>query len=227
MRNEIPAFAGMFILGSRYAENMTRLYLITPPQFDVPALAGALPAVLDAVDVACVQLRLKDAGDDAWKQAIDALMPLCHKRDIAFILNDRVELARQMGCDGVHLGKDDAPYERARAALGTDRIVGISCYASTDLAMDAAEQGADYVAFGSVFPSETKADAPLAPLSVLEDWAAATLVPCVAIGGITPENCGPLVDAGVDFLAVIGAVWNHPDGPAAGAKAFHQVLNKI
>lgn len=202
----------------------TRLYLITPEVFTPQDLARQLSSVLDAADIACVQLRLKEANDDAWKKSIDALMPIAHARDVAFVLNDRAELAAAMGCDGVHIGKDDMPYDKARKLLGPDRIVGVSCYASRDRAMFAAEQGADYVAFGSVFPSATKEEAPPVPLSVLADWAAMTTTPCVAIGGITAVNCGPLVSAGIDFLAVISAVWNHAQGPAMGAAALQKAI---
>lgn len=203
---------------------MTRLYLITPPQIEIPTFRDSFASVLDATDIACVQLRLKDATDDAWQRAIETLMPLAHKRDVAFLLNDRADMARAFGCDGVHLGRDDVSYANARAILGTNRIVGMSCYGSKDLAMDYAEAGADYVAFGSVFPSSTKDSAPTIPLSVLEDWTFISTTPCAAIGGITAENCAPLVDMDVDFLAVISAVWNHPLGPMMGAKAFQKAL---
>jgi thiamine-phosphate pyrophosphorylase len=204
----------------------SRLYLITPPHFDIKATAHILPAVLDAADVACVQLRLKDASDDEWKRAIEALMPIAHQRDIAFILNDRTDLAHAMRCDGVHLGQEDTPYEPARDLLGRDKIIGISAYGSKHRAMYAASQGADYVAFGSVFPetSTVKPDAAPVALSVLEDWVATATTPCVAIGGINAENCAPLVRAGVDFIAVIGAVWNYADGPVAGVKALQEVI---
>lgn len=202
----------------------TRLYLITPPRLELQHFAASFKAALDAADVACVQLRLKDAHDDDWKRAVDALMPLAHARDIAFVLNDRADLAAKLGCDGVHIGQDDTPYINARKLLGPDRIVGVSCYASRDRAMFAAEEGADYVAFGSVFPSPTKDMAPPVPMAVLADWAAMTTTPCVAIGGITAANCAPLVAAGVDFLAVISAVWDYAGGAGAGAAALQKAI---
>jgi thiamine-phosphate pyrophosphorylase len=151
------------------------------------------------------------------------LMPLCHAREIPLILNDRVDLAKEVNADGVHIGREDMRYEEARKLL-PNKIVGVSCYASKDLAMEAAAAGADYVAFGSAFVGGTKAFAPTVPLSVMEDWAAMTTTPCVAIGGITAENCAPLVQAGVDFLAVIGAVWNDPQGPVAGISKLRKAI---
>lgn len=206
------------------SDQKTRLYLITPPQCEIDNFKKDFTAVLDAAPIACVQLRLKNAADDTWKRAIETLMPLAHARDIAFLVNDRADMAKAFGCDGVHIGKDDVSYQAARALLGKQAIIGTSCYASKDAAMDAASAGTDYVAFGSVFPSATKEDAPLAPLSLLEDWVFISDVPCAAIGGINAENCAPLVEAGVDFLAVISAVWQHPLGPVTGIKAMHQAI---
>lgn len=203
---------------------MTRIYLITPPAFDPAALRDPFAAALDAGDIACVQLRLKDADDALWARAIETLMPLCWQRDIAFVVNDRADVAKAFSADGVHLGQDDTPYDAARRLLGPDKIIGVSCYDSKDTAFDAAEAGADYVAFGAAFPTTTKEATTTAPLSLFTEWAADTTTPVVAIGGITPFNCAPLVQAGVDFLAVIGTVWNHPEGPAMGVKALQQAI---
>ncbi|NDE90654.1 MAG: thiamine phosphate synthase [Alphaproteobacteria bacterium] len=204
---------------------MTRIYLITPPEFDLPRMAQQLPAVLDAADVACVQLRLKDKTTDEWEAAIETLMPICWSRDIAFIINDRTDLAKRFNADGVHLGKNDMTYPMARSILGKDKIIGVSCYASKDTAMDVAEEGADYVAFGAAFPSTTKEEAPPVPLSVFEDWVIAVKTPCVAIGGITAGNCAPLVQIGVEFVAVIGQVWNHEGGAVAGIKELQKAID--
>lgn len=202
-----------------------RLYLVTPPAIEPAAFSEALKAALDAGDVACVQLRLKDVSDDAIRRAADMLRPVCHARDVAFLLNDRPDLARETGCDGVHVGQQDTPYHEARRIVGNDAIVGVSCEASRHLAMEAGEAGADYVAFGPVFPTATKPDAgDIADLDLLRWWAEMMEVPCVAIGGITPENCAPLVQAGADFLAVISAVWNHPVGPAQAVKDFNTAI---
>jgi thiamine-phosphate pyrophosphorylase len=197
-----------------------RLYLITPPQLVPAAFADELARALDAGDVACVQLRLKDVDDDAIRRAADALRPVAQERGVAFLMNDRPDLALETGCDGVHVGQQDASYAEARRLLGAERIVGVTCHESRHLAMEAAEAGADYVAFGAFFPSSTKEAKHRADPEILRWWSELMTVPSVAIGGITPENCAPLVAAGADFLAVISAVWNHPEGPAAGVKAF-------
>jgi thiamine-phosphate pyrophosphorylase len=202
-----------------------RLYLVTPPAIEA-AFADALAAALDAGDVACVQLRLKDVDDDAIRRACDALRPVAQSRDVAFILNDRPDLAAATGCDGVHVGQQDARYADARAALGRDRIVGVTCHDSVDLAIEAADAGADYVAFGAFFPTGTKAAKTRASPELLEQWSGVTTVPCVAIGGITADNCGALVEAGADFLAVVGGVWAHPDGPAAAVKALNAAISR-
>ncbi len=204
-----------------------RLYLITPPALEPAAFAAPLAAALDAGDVGCVQLRLKDVSDDAIKRACNVLRPVTQSRDVAFILNDRPDLAAATGCDGVHVGQEDAGYAAARAAVGPDRIVGVTCHASRHLAMEAAEAGADYVAFGAFFPTSTK-ESPKgqADLELLRWWHEIMTVPCVAIGGITVENCGPLVAAGADFLAVVAGVWAYPEGPAAAVKAFNQAIDR-
>lgn len=203
----------------------TRLYLITPPAFEPDAFAERLKAALDAGDVASLQLRLKDVGDDAIRHAADLLLPIAQSRGVAFIMNDRPDLALATGSDGVHVGHEDASYDEARRLLGPERIVGVTCYGSRHLAVEAAEKGADYVAFGGFFPSTTKAGGRhRSDPELLRWWSETTTVPCVAIGGITPGNCGPLVVAGADFLAVIAAVWDCPEGPAAAVKAFHKAI---
>ncbi len=198
-----------------------RLYLITPPELDDAALfASNLPNIFAAGDVACLQLRLKTSSDEEILQAIGFLQPVCEQADVALILNDRPDLAAKSGCDGVHIGVEDMPYEDARATVGEDAAVGVSCAASRHLAMTLADAGADYVAFGAFFPSPTKSDTESASLDLLEIWSQTTNVPCVAIGGITPDNCTPIIKAGADFLAVSSAVWNHPDGPETAVRLF-------
>lgn len=201
-----------------------RLYLITPPVLDATAFADSLGAALDAADVACVQLRLKGADDDTVRHAIETLKPLTQDRDVAFILNDRPDIAAETGCDGVHVGQQDMDYDAARRIMGPGAIVGVTCHASRHLAMEAADAGADYVAFGAFFPTDTKDAKAKADVEILEWWSETTVVPCVAIGGITAENCGPLVAAGADFLAIISAVWNHPEGPAAAVRELERAI---
>jgi thiamine-phosphate pyrophosphorylase len=203
----------------------TRLYLITPPALDPAEFAPRLAEALSGGDVAAVQLRLKDVGDAAIRAAAARLQPLVQERGVAFIMNDRPDLAAELDCDGVHVGEEDWPYARAREAVGPDRIVGVTCGSSRHRALVASEAGADYVAFGAFFPSLTKTGTKYRPgPEVLKDWSETTVVPCCAIGGITQENCGPLVEAGADFLAVIGAIWNYPPGPKAAVAAFNEVF---
>ena len=205
-----------------------RLYLITPPVIsDLGAFASALEQALSAGDVACFQIRLKDADDDALRAAVKMLMPVCHAHDVAVILTDRPDLAAELGCDGVHVGPDDPPYAEARRIMGAGATVGVTCRDSRHLAMDLAEQGADYVAFGAFFPSSTKDAATRADPELLEIWSETTNVPCVAIGGITVDNCEELVAAGADFVAVSAGVWGYAEGPAAAVRAFNAVFDRF
>ncbi len=203
-----------------------RLYLVTPAGLDPEAFAPALTAALDAGDVAAVQLRLKDTNDDAIRAAVAVLRPIVQACDAAFILNDRPDLAAETDCDGVHIGQKDVSYAQARAAVGPDRTVGVTCHDSRDLAMRAAEPGADYVAFGAFYPTKTKEASGHPTPDILAWWSELTVVPCVAIGGITPENLAPLVTAGADFIAVSSGVWEHGDGPAAAVKEYVQAIEK-
>ena len=182
-----------------------------------------LTAALDAGDVACLQLRLKDATEDEIARAVEILMPIAAARDVAFLLNDNATLADKLGCDGAHLGQGDGDHTAARRVLD-GRILGITCHASRHLAMEAGESGADYVAFGAFFPTESKETIHRAAPEILAWWREMFEIPSVAIGGITAENCAPLVQAGADFLAVIGAVWNHPAGPAEGIRAMNAAI---
>ena len=204
------------------APPLCRLYLITPPRLDDLAGFGRVLAhALDAGDVAALQIRLKDAPDDIVAAAADTLMPIAQARGVAVILNDRPDLAARLGCDGVHLGQDDMPLAQARKVMGADAMIGVTCHDSLHLAMEAAEGGADYVAFGAFFPTTTK-DAPTrADPELLTGWQADMLTPCVAIGGITVENARGLAAAGADFLAVSAGVWGHAAGPEAAVKALN------
>jgi thiamine-phosphate pyrophosphorylase len=203
----------------------TRLYLITPPAFDPERFAADLEEALAGGDVACLQLRLKEVDDAAIRRATAVLKPIAQAHDVAFVMNDRPDLAAELDCDGVHVGEEDMPYAEARRLIGRDRIVGVTCGSSRHRAITAAEAGADYVAFGAFFPSLTKtATKHRADPEVLKDWSETTVVPCCAIGGITQANCGPLVEAGADFLAIIGAIWSYPAGPRAAVRDFNEVF---
>jgi len=201
-----------------------RLYLISPPKLSAANFVAPLREALDGGDVASFQLRLKQASDDEIRRACDVLRPIVQAHGTAFILNDRPDLAAELGCDGVHVGQEDATYAEARAAMGPSRIVGVTCHDSRHLAMEAAEAGADYVAFGAFFPTKTKDPKTHADIELLRWWSELTVVPCVAIGGITIANAPTLIEAGADFLAVSAGVWEHQDGPKASVKAFNSLF---
>src|SRR5271155_5303170 len=148
----------------------TRLYLITPPALDPHAFAPLLEAALDGGDGAAVQLRLKDVDDAAIRDAAARLQPIVQERGVAFIMNDRPDLAADLDCDGVHVGEEDMPYAEARRVCGPDRIVGVTCGSSRHRALVASEAGADYVAFGAFFPSTTKVAKQHPSPEVLRDW---------------------------------------------------------
>jgi thiamine-phosphate pyrophosphorylase len=199
-----------------------RLYLITPPVLDdLQRFVDQAEAAFRAGDVAALQVRLKAASDPDIARAVAALKPLTQPFDVALILNDRPDLAAALQCDGVHIGQEDASYAEARQAMGRDRIVGVTCHNSRHLAMEAAEAGADYVAFGAFFDTTTKAAPTRAEPDLLSIWQESMETPCVAIGGITVERARALAAAGADFLAVSAGVWDYPEGPAAAVRRFN------
>jgi thiamine-phosphate pyrophosphorylase len=208
----------------------TRLYLITPPQIDLDDFAPLLDETLAAGDVASLQLRLKAAdnmppNEGVIGAAVTRLMPIAHKHDVAFILNDDPYLAAKLDCDGVHVGQDDKSAHEAARVMGEDKILGVTCHNSKHLAMLAGEAGADYVAFGAFYETQTKQAKSKAEPDILTFWQQFVELPCVAIGGITPENAAPLVEAGADFIAASASVWGHKDGPAAAVRAFNQIFD--
>lgn len=207
-------------------EERCELYLISPPEItEINTFAGMLDDVCATGFVACFQLRLKNVSDDVVAAAVKALMPVCHKHDVAFILNDRADLAADLGTDGVHLGQHDGDVKTARALLGHDKDIGVTCHDSKHLAYEAGEAGADYVAFGAFFDTATKETEFRPTLDLLKTWDEVTDIPCVAIGGITVENCRTLADAGAHFVAVSSGVWHHKDGPVAAVHAFNKALS--
>jgi thiamine-phosphate pyrophosphorylase len=203
-----------------------RLYVITPETFDLRAFPDSLAQALDAGDVAAVQLRLKQASDDAWRRAIDALRPVSQSRGVPFLLNDRADLVPGTGCDGAHVGQEDMPVSEARRLMGRDRTLGVTCKSSVDLAERAHRDGADYVAFGAFFPSTSKQVRRLADPGIRRRWSARRALPACAIGGITADNLDPLARAGANLLAIIGGVWSHPGGPAAGVRAINAAIKR-
>ena len=200
-----------------------RLYLISPPRIAPADFAGVLKEAFLGGDIASFQLRLKETSDDEIRRATDILRPIVQGAGAAFILNDRPDLAAELGCDGVHVGQEDATYADARALL-PKAIVGVTCHDSRHLAMEAGEAGADYVAFGAFFPTRTKEPKSHADIELLRWWSQMMVVPVVAIGGITVQNAPVLVEAGADFLAVAAGVWEHGQGPQAAVKAFNAIF---
>jgi thiamine-phosphate pyrophosphorylase len=206
---------------------LCRLYLITPRAIpDIGDFAALAEAALAAGDAAALQVRLKTASDAEIARAVAALTPITRRRGVSLILNDSPALAAALDCDGVHIGQEDGSLADARAVVGPERIVGVTCHASRDLAMTAAEQGTDYVAFGAFFPTATKETHHRPDAEILSIWQETMLTPCVAIGGITVENCRALVAAGADFIAVSAGVWDYPAGPAAAVAAFNAEMAK-
>jgi thiamine-phosphate pyrophosphorylase len=203
-----------------------RLYLISPPRIAPGDFAGVLKGALKGGDVASFQLRLKGVSDDEIRRATDVLRPIVQANGTAFILNDRPDLAAELGCDGVHVGQEDASYAEARKLL-PGGIVGVTCHDSRHLAMDAGEAGADYVAFGAFFPTQTKEPKTRAEVELLRWWAEMMVVPCVAIGGITVANAPALVEAGGDFLAVAAGIWEHGDGPEEAVRQFNALFKSL
>jgi thiamine-phosphate pyrophosphorylase len=204
-----------------------RLYLITPPAIaDRGAFAESLKAALAGGDVAALQVRLKGVPDATLGEIVETLKPIAQAHGVALILNDRPDLAAAFDCDGVHIGQDDASYAEARNLVGPRRIVGVTCHDSRHLAMEAAEAGADYVAFGAFFDTGTKTPKTRADVEVLQVWQETMQTPCVAIGGITVETAAELAAAGADFLAVSAGVWDYPEGPKAAVAAFNREIAK-
>ena len=203
------------------------LYLITPPRIDDPAaFALTLEAALAAGDVAALQVRLKDVSDEVIEAATQAILPVAQAHGVAVIMNDRPDLAVRLGCDGVHVGQSDTSCAEARRVVGPGGMVGVTCHDSRHLGMDASEAGADYVAFGAVYPTSTKQASTSVELEIFSIWQEIMQVPCVAIGGITAGNARQVVAAGADFIAVSAGVWAHPDGPAAAVAALNAEIAK-
>ena len=203
---------------------LTKLYLISPPNININEFIFSLDNVLNTGLVSCFQLRLKNVKDEDIIESAKALKPICNKYHVPFILNDRLDLVNKVEADGVHLGEDDGSILEARKLLGPKAIIGASCYNSKHLAMEAAEEGADYVAFGAFFDTITKDPKTKADMNIIKDWTLISNIPCVAIGGINSSNCKELVDVGVDFIAVVGSIWNKNDDPKSAVNKFKSII---
>jgi thiamine-phosphate pyrophosphorylase len=200
-----------------------QLYLISPLEVG-GNFPDRLARAIDAGEglVSAFQFRVKDIDQHAAAGLAEPLLAICAEREVAFIVNDSISLAKRLGADGVHLGQQDGEVAEARAELGIDAQIGVTCHDSRHMAMAAGEAGADYVAFGAFYPTTTKETSHVAELETLEWWQQIFEIPCVAIGGITPENCAPLVAAGADFLAVSSAVWSGDE--VAAVQAFAKAM---
>ena len=206
-----------------------QIYLITPPQIpEMKAFCQDLEKALSAAPVACLQIRLKEMNggpmdNSAIIQAAKAIKPICHEHGTLVLMNDNPELAKEVGADGVHIGQNDMDYFLSRELLGGDAIIGITCHNSKELAFKAASAGADYVAFGAFFETQTKAAKYRAEMEILKWWQEAVEIPSVAIGGITVSNARQIIEAGADFIAVSSGVFSHPDGSAFAISRFSQL----
>ena len=217
-----PEFAQLFEPSRRPP---CQLYLISPPEVggDFP---GRLEEALGGGPVAAFQFRVKGVDQHEAARLAEPLQRVCEAAEVAFIVNDDMALAKRLGADGVHLGQGDGDPREARALLGPNAQIGVTCHDSRHLAMEAGEAGADYVAFGAFFPTSTKETSHRPEPAILSWWSRLFEIPSVAIGGITPDNGAVLVEAGADFLAVCGAVWEHPEGPGAAVARFQAVLGR-
>lgn len=210
------------------------LYLLSPPQFEPAAFAPQLEAALAAAPetatgerrVGAFMLRMPDAPDAQLRAAVAALAPVCARHGTPLILHEAPHLAAELEVDGMHVVESGTSVQEARRLMGPGRIVGKTCLASRDLAMKAGDDGADYVAFASFYEAETSNQVGPARPDILMWWQEFFVLPCVAMGGITPQNCRPLVMAGADFVLAMNAVWNHPDGPAAAVGAFDAAITE-
>ncbi len=200
---------------------MAKLYALTPPDMELPSFLPHFKQALASQKIACMQIRLKNKSEQEIEKIARKLIPIAKQYKTPLLLNDNVRLAKKLTMDGVHIGKEDMPYKEARSILGTDAIIGVSCYASQDKGLEAAQAGADYIAFGSFFPSPTKPKAPPASLETLRWWQQMVTTPCVAIGGITLKNATTVIEAGADYLAVCHSLWQGDIGETISA--FHKL----
>lgn len=202
-----------------------QLYLISPQDVG-STFPDRLKAACAGGPVAAFQLRVKDVDEHELARLAEPLQRICADHEVAFIVNDSMKLAKRLGADGVHLGQSDGDPREARALLGPGAQIGRTCHDSRHLAMEAGEAGCDYVAFGAFYPTTTKPSHYRPPPGLLSWWSAIAEIPSVAIGGITPANARPLVEAGADFIAVCQAVWSNDD-PGKAVAAFDALFAEL
>lgn len=202
-----------------------RLYLVTPPQFDPSAFTGPLQAALESADVACLRIRMPGASEAEIRAAVEALRPICHRRDVALLVSDYFRLAKECRLDGVHFEDGQNAQREARELLGADAFIGVSCGASRDRGLSAGDRGADYVSFGPVAAEDALRTGETAEPALFEWWQDMIELPVVAEGGMTPEIAESLCGA-ADFIAARRSVWDHPEGPAAGVAAYVAAIER-
>jgi thiamine-phosphate pyrophosphorylase len=204
-----------------------QLYIISPEKFELEDFKSKLIEALKGKKVSVFQLRLKNTNDEKIISYAKELMCICHSYDVQFILNDRADLAAEINADGVHIGEEqDGTVESARKKIGQNKIIGVSCYGSIDRAIEMAESGADYVAFGAFYPTQTKEPKARPSPDILKWWTTNTTIPCVAIGGIKANNCKPILQNGADFIAVVSAIWQHPKGSAFAVEELSEAIKQ-
>ena len=204
---------------------MPSLYVISPPQIHLNEFAKTLDEILNVGDIGAFQLRLKNINILEVKKAVETLLPICHRYGTPFFINDFYELARDYEIDGIHIGQNDGNAKKLKTEFCTEKIIGVSCQNSKHLAMVAGENGADYVSFGAFFHTDTKKDAIPANLKILEWCKKYTTLPCAAIGGINHDNISNIIKANADFICIISAIWNYPEGPRKSVEKFNTILN--
>lgn len=203
------------------------IYLITPQKIDLTKFKEDFKEVLESGYVSCVQLRLKNYDDEFILQAAKTLLNISKYYDVPLLINDRPDLAKKAGANGVHLGQSDVSPVLARKMLGEKSLIGVSCHNSINLACNAVNLGANYVAFGAFFKSISKNTEFVAETSILEWWKTISHVPSIAIGGINIKNFRELLMKGADHIAVISSIWSHPKGPAFAMTEYTKEIAKI
>jgi thiamine-phosphate pyrophosphorylase len=203
---------------------MAQIYLISPPQIELKDFSSKLEKALKTGLVPAFQLRLKNYSPSEVKKISQEIKKICDNNNCLFLLNDFHEIALEIGASGVHVGIDDKKISQIRQNSPKNFVIGASCYDSKHLAMEAGEQGADYISFGAFFETQTKISRGKPSVEIL-NWASEILnLPIVAIGGINDKNCIELIKNGADFLAVISYVWQHPLGVEIAIKNLHHTI---
>ena len=203
------------------------IYLITPDRINLQKFKEDFRAVLNTGCISYAQLRLKECDDNFIIECARTLLKISNYYNVPFLINDRPDIAKITGANGVHLGQKDSSPSLARKVLGNKSIIGVSCHNSIDLACNAVNMGADYVAFGGFFKSISKEVQFSAEISILEWWKKISPTPSIAIGGINKNNFKNLLTNGADHIAVISSVWSHPISPVFAINEYAREISKI